>query len=646
MESGNSPDSPQPVGVVIITLPPADNPSQAKTITAFTLSDLPPLLPLLAEQPKRYHPLPDPSQAKIITAFTLSDLPPPPPPAELPECIDPLSDPSQAKTITTFTLSDLPLPALLPAELPEHHHPLPDPPLPYHSALNPEPHLLRRAPFLFDNRGVLFGLLGLTLVALILLAFPSSNALFKLHSPNDESDRSPSSFFFPLFLKLGVRKMSQRDIMLKFGRVLRKDSQNLLVWFNDGLKYSKNSKLVSTASNFDSTAILPLRGNVYPDGLYFTYVLVGSPPKPYFLDMDTGSDLTWVQCDAPCTSCAKGAHPLYKPTKSKIIPSKDSLCAEVQRNQKTGYCETCLQCDYEIEYADQSSSMGVLARDEFRLMFANGSFMKSNFVFGCAYDQQGLLLNSLGMTDGIVGLSRAKVSLPSQLASQGIINNVVGHCLTTDAGLGGYMFLGDELVPYWKMSWVPMLNSLSTNLYHSEIVKMNYGNKKLSLGGKDDGPRWVVFDSGSSYTYFTKKAYSDLIASLKDISNEGHIQDVSDPTLPICWQAKFPVRSVSEVKQYFKPLTLQLGGKWWFASRRFHIQPEGYLVISKNGNVCLGILDGSKEHDGAAFILGDVSLRGQLVVYDNVRQKIGWARSDCIRPLKLKDLPPFVGMDL
>lgn len=76
----------------------------------------------------------------------------------------------------------------------------------------------------------------------------------------------------------------------------------------------------------------------------------------------------------------------------------------------------------------------------------------------CAYDQQGLLLDTLAKTDGILGLSRAKVSLPSQLASKGIINNVVGHCLTPDAG-GGYMFLGDDFVPHWGMAWAPMLNS-------------------------------------------------------------------------------------------------------------------------------------------------------------------------------------------
>lgn len=76
----------------------------------------------------------------------------------------------------------------------------------------------------------------------------------------------------------------------------------------------------------------------------------------------------------------------------------------------------------------------------------------------CAYDQQGTLLNTLANTDGILGLSRAPISLPSQLASHGFINNVIGHCLGTDTN-GGYLFLGNDFVPHWRMSWVPMLNA-------------------------------------------------------------------------------------------------------------------------------------------------------------------------------------------
>lgn len=32
---------------------------------------------------------------------------------------------------------------------------------------------------------------------------------------------------------------------------------------------------------------------------------IGYPPKVYDLDIDSGSDLTWVQCDAPCKACTK-----------------------------------------------------------------------------------------------------------------------------------------------------------------------------------------------------------------------------------------------------------------------------------------------------------------------------------------------------
>lgn len=78
----------------------------------------------------------------------------------------------------------------------------------------------------------------------------------------------------------------------------------------------------------------------------------------------------------------QGAHPLYKPKKVNIIPSEDSFCAEVQKTHGAGHCETCHQCDYEIEYADHSSSMGVLARDDLHLKAANGSLAKLKVVFG------------------------------------------------------------------------------------------------------------------------------------------------------------------------------------------------------------------------------------------------------------------------
>lgn len=38
----------------------------------------------------------------------------------------------------------------------------------------------------------------------------------------------------------------------------------------------------------------------------------------------------------------------------------------------------------------------------------------------------------------------------------------------------------------------------------------------------------------------------------------------------------------------------------------------------------------------------DISLRGKLLVYDNVEQKIGWTNSDCAKPQKSRGFPFFL----
>ncbi|NP_001333817.1 aspartyl protease APCB1-like [Solanum lycopersicum] len=557
-------NSPPIQGVVIITLPPPDNPSYGKTITAFTLSDSPTHQQQQEQEQEEEPPQQSQPHNQDVNAGVL--------------------------------------------------------------------HVSLERSFFFRPT-IVFGLLGISLIALSFWSSLTQETLFELRDVEQDHKSSNSSFILPLYPKRGGAWNSRTDVEFKLGRFVDFKPDNFM-------DQEKIAKSLSAATKLDSSANFPVRGNIHSEGLYYTYMLVGNPPKPYFLDIDTGSDLMWIQCDAPCTSCAKGAHPLYKPRNVNMIPPKNPYCVEVQENLRSKYCDNCHQCDYEIEYADRSSSVGVLAKDELQLVLANGTGTKPNVVFGCAYDQQGTLLNTLASTDGILGLSRAPISLPSQLASHGLINNVIGHCLRTDTN-GGYLFLGNDFVPQWRMSWVPMLNNPFPNLYQAQLMKMNYGGKDLQLGSRGYGQDSVVFDSGSTYTYFTDQAYKALISMLEEISSEDLIKDASDTTLPICWRAKFPVRSIEEVRQFFKPLNLQFGSKWRVVSTKLWIPAEGYLTISEKSNVCLGILDGSNVHDGSAIILGDISLRGQLFVYDNVNQKIGWIRSNCERPENVPSLPFF-----
>ncbi|RLN07804.1 hypothetical protein C2845_PM11G26120 [Panicum miliaceum] len=555
--------------------------------------------------------------------------PPPPPPAweHQPQLhgvviitLPPPDQPSKGKTITAFTYSDDPG-APPPPQEPAMGYPV-------------APGGRRRSRRALSARRVAaFALVLGALAVAAYYCFYSDVAVQFLGMEQEEAHKERNetrSFLLPLYPKA------------RQGRALREfgDVKLAAKRVDDGGRKAANKMEVrkAAAAGTNSTALLPIKGNVFPDGQYYTSIFVGNPPRPYFLDVDTGSDLTWIQCDAPCTNCAKGPHPLYKPTKEKIVPPRDSLCQELQGEQN--YCETCKQCDYEIEYADQSSSMGVLARDDMHLIATNGGREKLDFVFGCAYDQQGQLLSSPAKTDGILGLSSAAISLPSQLASHGIISNVFGHCITREQGGGGYMFLGDDYAPRWGMTWTS-IRSGPDNLYHTEANNVKYGDQQLCVREKAGNSVQVIFDSGSSYTYLPNEIYENLIAAIK-YSSPGFVQDNSDRTLPLCWKADFPVRYLEDVKQFFKPLSLHFGKKWLFMSKTFTISPEDFLIISDKGNVCLGLLNGTEINHGSTIIVGDVSLRGKLVVYDNQRRQVGWANSDCTKPQTQKGFPFFL----
>lgn len=62
-----------------------------------------------------------------------------------------------------------------------------------------------------------------------------------------------------------------------------------------------------------SCTFLGLNFFFFPIFSYFAVNLtVGKPPKLFDFDFDTGSDLTWVQCDAPCTGCTKVTFSHYR----------------------------------------------------------------------------------------------------------------------------------------------------------------------------------------------------------------------------------------------------------------------------------------------------------------------------------------------
>ncbi|XP_024395932.1 aspartyl protease APCB1 isoform X2 [Physcomitrium patens] len=455
------------------------------------------------------------------------------------------------------------------------------------------------------------------LIFAILLGLRAPNLLTTEHQQENEDKRVHVYTLYPKFTTVPIKMTQIRRTLLErdLSRLGKSSVGNHSVRFHVG-------------------------GNIYPDGLYYMALLLGSPPKLYFLDMDTGSDLTWAQCDAPCRNCAIGPHGLYNPKKAKVVDCHLPVCAQIQQGGSYECNSDVKQCDYEVEYADGSSTMGVLVEDTLTVRLTNGTLIQTKAIIGCGYDQQGTLAKSPASTDGVIGLSSSKVALPAQLAEKGIIKNVLGHCLADGSNGGGYLFFGDELVPSWGMTWTPMMGKPEMLGYQARLQSIRYGGDSLVLNNDEDLTRStssVMFDSGTSFTYLVPQAYASVLSAVeKQAKQSGLLRVKSDTTLPYCWRGPSPFQSITDVHQYFKTLTLDFGGRNWFATdSTLDLSPQGYLIVSTQGNVCLGILDASGASLEVTNIIGDVSMRGYLVVYDNVRDRIGWIRRNChSRPTK------------
>ncbi|KAI3758594.1 hypothetical protein L6452_06161 [Arctium lappa] len=377
------------------------------------------------------------------------------------------------------------------------------------------------------------------------------------------------------------------------------------------------TKKSTSGDRSTSSVVLPVTGNVYPRGYYHVTLNIGNPPKPYWLDIDTGSDLTWLQCDAPCTKCTPAPHKLYKPDKD-LVTCTDPLCASVHWPEQPHCGSPKEQCDYEVVYVDNGSSIGVLVTDSFPLQFINGSIANPRLAFGCGYNQQVPASMDPPYTDGILGLGIGKASILRQLHELGITRNVLGHCLSSQGD--GYLFFGDELVPSSGVTWAPVSTTEIEKHYSLGTAELNFGGKASGIKGLH-----IVFDSGSTYTYLTAEAYKALVSMImKDMKGKQVYIANEDKSLPVCWKGSKAFKSIHDVKNLFKPVKLS------FAKNvQFQLDPEAYLIISKHGNACLGILNGLEVGLESINVIGDVSLQDKIIIYDNEKQRIGWAPANC-----------------
>lgn len=362
--------------------------------------------------------------------------------------------------------------------------------------------------------------------------------------------------------------------------------------------------------NHHPNARMRLYDDLLANGYYTTRLFIGTPPQEFALIVDSGSTVTYVPC-ATCEQCGKHQDPRFQPDLS-------STYQPVQCNIDCNCNNERTQCIYERQYAEMSSSSGVLGEDI--VSFGNGSALEpQRAVFGCENEETGDLYSQ--HADGIMGLGSGHLSIMDQLVDKGVIADSFSLCYGgMDVG-GGAMVLG-AISPPSDMVF-SRSDPVRSPYYNIKLTGLNVAGKPLKLDPKIfDGKHGTVLDSGTTYAYLPEGAFLAFKSAI--VENLNHLKQIRGPDPnynDICFSGAGS--DASELSKTFPEVDMVFD-----SGKKLSLAPENYLFRHSKapGAYCLGIFQNGKD---PTTLLGGIVVRNTLVTYDREHEKVGFFKTNC-----------------
>ncbi|XP_073133381.1 aspartic proteinase 36-like [Henckelia pumila] len=423
-----------------------------------------------------------------------------------------------------------------------------------------------------------------------------------------------------------VATVAEKSVMLSLER---RNDQGMEVSQLRARDQHRHGRLLKEQINSSGIVDFPVKGTYNPFlvGLYYTRIQLGSPPREFYVQIDTGSDVLWVGCD-PCFGCPLSTDlnfelELYSPSKSTTsssISCSDSRCA-LGYASSDSTCSISNDCIYDFHYGDGSGTSGYYVSDSMNLDIILGNSKSTNSIadvaFGCSTLETGDLTSTDRAVNGIFGFGQASLSVISQLSSKGITPHAFSHCLNGGNSGGGILVLGQVVDP--NMVYTPIVPSQPH--YNVNLQSIYVDGKKLSIdpsvfATSEDGG--TIVDSGTTLAYFPQEAYDTFVQAIT--------QSVSQSVQPFTYKGNQCYITNSSISEIFPPVALNFGG-----AVTMKLTPINYLLQENSRRQsaevwCIGI----QPISGQGFtILGDIILQNKIVVYDLAAQRIGWMNSNC-----------------
>ncbi|XP_062099553.1 aspartyl protease family protein At5g10770-like [Humulus lupulus] len=367
-----------------------------------------------------------------------------------------------------------------------------------------------------------------------------------------------------------------------------------------------------TGEKKDAITLPAKSGAVLGSGNYIVTVGLGTPKKDLSLIFDTGSDITWTQCQPCAKSCYDQKEPIFDPSKSSTYSNVSCTSAECTTlKSATGNTPACSSgsstCIYGIQYGDQSFSVGYFSKERLTL---SSSAVIDNVLFGCGQNNQGLF----GGSAGLLGLGRNKLSIVEQTAQK--YNRYFSYCLPSTSSQTGYLTLGNAAKASDSVKYTPLSTiSGGASFYGLQVLGISVGGKKLPISPSLFQSSGTIIDSGTVITRLPPTAYGA-------ISSEFKKQMSSYPVAP----ALSILDTCYDLSKY-KTVTIPKIAFTFGGGTTVELDSTGILYASKISQVCLAFA--ANGDDGDVAIFGNVQQKTLQVVYDIGGAKIGFGTRGC-----------------
>ncbi|XP_076949427.1 aspartyl protease family protein At5g10770-like [Bidens hawaiensis] len=426
----------------------------------------------------------------------------------------------------------------------------------------------------------------------------------------------PSSICIPS--GTGVKKSGTLEVVHKHGPCSRFSKDNVKpltveeTFIHDQSRVDSIRARLSTNTNnkdiLGSKVTLPAKsGSTIGTGNYIVTVGLGTPKKDLSLIFDTGSDLTWTQCQPCARSCYSQKEPIFAPSLSTTyinISCSSSYCSDL--TSATGNTPSCSSstCVYGIQYGDQSFSVGFFGREKLTLTSQDEV---DGFFFGCGQNNQGLF----GGAAGLIGLGRDKLSIVSQTANK--YGQVFSYCLPSKSSSTGYLTFGSGSSTS-NVKYTPLSTSQST-FYGLDLLGMSVGGTKLPISSTVFQTSGIIIDSGTVITRLPPTTYSALKQTFRSQMTKYPLTKALS-ILDTCYDlSNFTTIAIPKITMF------------WGGNTNVDIAPQGILYANGVQQVCLAFAPNGDDSDIGIF--GNVQQKTMKVVYDVPGGKVGFAPGGC-----------------